>query len=176
MLKPGLYEQVINSLLNQELSTKQDELKYTEKIDSAEASGILTRYLSEVIQKSLDSVSDSDELESKVAIVNKVVELLSKETQQEDIQNFTVDEKAEQLLAFLSESDPMYKIGKRKAKDIVRPETSVAQSSLFTGAVHEPQMYLELKKEMETADRIDMLVSFIKWSGLRLLIDKLFHA
>lgn len=173
MLKPGLYEQVINSLLNQELSSKQDELKYTEKIDSAEASGILTRYLSEVIQKSLDSVSDSDELESKVALVNKVVELLSKETQQEDIQSFTVDEKAEQLLALLSETDPMYKIGKRKAKDIVRPETSVAQSSLFTGAVHEPQMYLELKKEMETADRIDMLVSFIKWSGLRLLIDEL---
>ena len=31
MLKPGLYEQVINSLLDKELSTKQDELKYTEK-------------------------------------------------------------------------------------------------------------------------------------------------
>ncbi len=58
MLKPGLYEQVINNLVNQELSTKQDELKYTEKIDSAEASGVLTRYLSEVIQKSLDSISD----------------------------------------------------------------------------------------------------------------------
>ena len=173
MLKPGLYEQVINNLVNQELSTKQDELKYTEKIDSAEASGILTRYLSEIIQRSLDSVSDSDELESKVALVNKVVELLSKETQQEDIQDLVVDGKAEQLLALLSESDPMFKIGKRKAKDIVRPETSIAQSSLFTGAVHEPQMYLELKKEMETADRIDMLVSFIKWSGLRLLIEEL---
>ena len=99
MLKPGLYEQVINNLLHKELSLKQEELKYTEKIDSAEASGILTRYLSEVIQKSLDSISDSDELESKVALVNKVVELLSKETQQDDIQNFAVDEKAEQLLA-----------------------------------------------------------------------------
>ena len=173
MLKPGLYEQVINNLVNQELATKQDELKYTEKIDSAEASGILTRYLSEIIQRSLDSVSDSDELGSKVTLVNKVVELLSEETQQDDIRDLVVDGKAEQLLALLSESDPMFKIGKRKAKDIVRPETSIAQSSLFTGAVHEPQMYLELKKEMETADRIDMLVSFIKWSGLRLLIEEL---
>ncbi|WP_026508365.1 DUF3427 domain-containing protein [Butyrivibrio sp. MC2013] len=173
MLKPGLYEQVVNALLRGELSSLQDELQYTEKIDSAEASIILSRYLSDVIQKSLDRLSETDDLQPKIALVNKVVELLSNETHQEDIQGMAVDGAAEQLLALISENDPMYKIGKRKAKDLVRPETSIAQSSLFTGAVHEPQMYLELKKEMETADRIDMLVSFIKWSGLRLLIDEL---
>lgn len=53
---------------------------------------------------------------------------------------------------------------------MARPETPLAESSLFTGSPHDPQLVHELSAEMRSADGVDILVSFIKWSGLRLLM------
>src|SRR6185369_9705387 len=53
---------------------------------------------------------------------------------------------------------------------IPRPHTPLAESSLFTGSPQEPQLAHELHEEMRSADSVDILVSFIKWSGLRLLM------
>lgn len=71
----------------------------------------------------------------------------------------TVAERAEQLLALFDKKNSILSLDEKAA--IIRPETSIAQSSLFTGAIHEPQMFTELKKEIISCNRIDMLVSFI---------------
>ncbi|MGF7018897.1 superfamily II DNA or RNA helicase [Lachnospiraceae bacterium PF1-21] len=173
MLKPGLYEQIINEAIGDELATIPDTRKATSAIDKAEASKILSQYLTNIIQKGLDSISDnSDGIDDQVELVNQIVALIQEATKDADFGSLSVNQQAELLLALLQEKDPRLAIGK-SARDLERPETSIAQSSLFTGAIHEPQMYTELKKEIISANRIDMLVSFIKWSGLRLLMDEL---
>ena len=174
MLKQGLYEQVVNTEIKDELRQLPEDSKHIEKIDAAESSSVLTQYLSEVVHKGLDRIA-GDDISAQLNLVNKIVDLISQETAQDDLRDFTVDDEGEQLFALLSRDDPMMRIGQKKAKDLPRPETSIAQSSLFTGAVHEPQMFSELKKEIASADRVDMLVSFVKWSGLRLIIDDLQH-
>ena len=110
-------------------------------------------------------------LHTQVALANRIITTISNETKEADFDTLSVAERAEQLLALFDRKNSIRAVDE-KAK-AVRPETSIARSSLFTGAVHEPQMYTELKKEIVSCNRIDLLVSFIKWSGLRLLIDEL---
>lgn len=173
MLHPGLYEQVINNTLNSELSEVPEVRKSTAPIDTAEASKVLAQYLTDVVQKGLENVQDNGGgIEAQIQLANEIVSTIQTTTHEPNFALLGVDQRAEQLLALLRDNDPRLAAGK-SAKEMVRPETSIAQSSLFTGAIYEPQMYTELKKEIVSADRIDMLVSFIKWSGLRLIMDEL---
>ena len=173
MLHHGLYEQVINNQLTSELANIPEARKAVAPIDKAEASKVLAQYLSDVVQKGLDNVLDNGgDISAQIELINQIVDLIQNTTKEADFAALGVDQRAEQLLALLREADPHLAVGKT-ASDLSRPESSIAQSSLFTGATHEPQLYAELKKEIASADRIDMLVSFIKWSGLRLLMDEL---
>ena len=171
MLRNGLYEQVINKALEGELATT-DKLVETAPIDGGESSKVFSKYIAEIIEKGLDNVRDSGgALADQVELVNKIVATIMTETKEAEFDSMAVAKRAEQLLALFDKKDNAFALNEKA--EIVRPETSIAQSSLFTGAIHEPQMFTELKKEIVSADRIDMLVSFIKWSGLRLIIDEL---
>lgn len=173
MLNPGLYEQVINNKIGEELSEIPAARQSAAPIDHAEAAVVLAQYLTGVIQEGLDNIKSSDDdVSSQITLANQIIALIETKTKEADFASLQVDQRAEQLLALLKENDPRLALGKT-ASDIERPETSIAQSSLFTGAIHEPQMFSELKKEIRSADRIDMLVSFIKWSGLRLIMEEL---
>ncbi len=172
MLKDGLYEQVINNKLDTELAECTDKLSTTTSIDKAEASKVLSKYLTEVVEKGLDNIIDNGgDISSQVELVNKIVSVIKDETRESDFSEMSVAERAEQLLSLFDKKNSLLALNENA--NIIRPETSIAQSSLFTGAIHEPQMYTELKKEIVSCNRIDMLVSFIKWSGLRLIMDEL---
>ena len=171
MLHDGLYEQIINKSLDAELAST-DKLATTAPIDSAEASKVLAKYIAEVVEKGLDNIVDNGgDVNSQVALANRIISTIISETKETDFDEMSVAERAEQLLALFGRKNNILSLDEKVIA--IRPETSIAQSSLFTGAVHEPQMFTELKKEIVSCNRIDMLVSFIKWSGLRLLMDEL---
>jgi superfamily II DNA or RNA helicase len=193
-LRPGLYEQVVNREISDELQHIPEERKSTDQIDSAEAPSILSHYLERIMQQKLDDIAESGgDLSDQIDLANQIIEMIRPDGEnagaaadaskrsagqplitpsEGDVSPEAIDPGAEQLRAILGEKDPMLLAGK-KASDLPRPETSIAEDSLFTGSRHEPQLYTELKKEIASCQRIDMLVSFIKFSGLRLILDDL---
>lgn len=174
MLKTGLYEQIINNNIETELQVLDTNryLTKNEKIDKAEAPKVLANYITNIVEKGLEILSDRGaEIEDQITFINKIVDVVKTETNNEEFDKMSVALRAEQLLALFERQNTIFALNSN-AK-IVRPETSIANSSLFTGAGHEPQMLSELQKEITHCDRIDMLVSFIKWTGLRLLIESL---
>ena len=177
-LAPGFYEQVINEHFAKQLEHVESRFKEIEAIDPTEASSVLSSYLKDIVMQGLESAKDTEEtgidttgIQRQINLANKIIKLIQDETKNEELTESLVDKKGEELLTLL-DSQNTIRVVNANAK-IPRPQTSLTETSLFTGAKHEPQMYSELKAEIDTCDRIDMLVSFVKWSGLSLLLDSL---
>ena len=175
-MKQGLYEAVLSRGLLKELELIEENYFIDkEKIDDVEARVILTQYISHVIKKALGYVrentkNDHEKLIRQIEVCNKLIDVLVKETEEDDLGDFQVDESGQLLTALY------YKLNSErnlKDKKPIRPTTSLVQSALFTGATTEPNMVSELKKEIVSSDSIDLLVSFVKWSGIRCIIDEL---
>lgn len=174
MIKEGIYEEIINKEIADALNhCKQEGYEYfASKISAPESSKILTDYITDIIKSQLNIVFDKqDDINNQVALINSILETIKAHTKESDLEGKQLEQNPKQLLSLLNTKNTIFAVNKKA--EIIRPETSIAQSSLFTGANSEPQMFSELKKEIVSSDRIDMLVSFIKWSGLRLIINEL---
>lgn len=177
MVKEGIYEEIINSQLKRELSSlKLDTYEIgKETIDVEEARKLLSTYISSVTRKALRFVRETEKddnlaLLEQIKTCNSIIKTLSECLDEEEFQSLKIEEDGEVLTHIYSKINSVKSIRKQ---NIARPVTSISQSSLFTGSNYEPNMLGEIKKEILSADSIDMLVSFIKWSGLRCILDEL---
>jgi len=170
-LPNGIYEQVINEYISGKLQSLNNSWKTEKnKIEIEDSKTILSNYLALIIKKSLHHIKDKNQkIESQIEVCNHIIKYLSEISGEGKINECCIGEEAEILLSLY---DQMH-YPEITAQSIVRPETSIAQSSLFTGSSIEPSMVSELKKEILSADRIEILVSFVKWGGLRLIENEL---
>ena len=171
-LKSGLYEEVINTSLREELKNKAEEQKKTKSISEGEASDVFSLYLKDVIYRGLNAFEKN--IPRKLELINKIVELIKTETKDEGFSSLIVPE-PQLLLAYIDDLKDKRIASKNdfKIASLERPLTTLSHTTLFTGAKGDPQMFEELKREIPSSDEIDMLVSFIKWPGLLQIMNEL---
>ena len=89
---------------------------------------MLSTFVAELLQHKMDSIYESsgeDALNNQIEYINKAISVVDDESQNQTM----VKMSGELLLSIMSEKDERLLLGK-KAKDIERPETSMAFSSL----------------------------------------------
>ena len=182
MLSSGIYEQIVNNKIHEEL-TKLDPLQFDVQLDSLDADDarrVLTIYISYVIQQGLHYIRDSfpstkdkESLIAQIKLCNDIVEEVALHTKEPDFEDNLILEKGEVLTSLYRKLNTARGISNKAKYNVVRPETSIVENTLFTGSKNEPSMLSELKKEILSSDTVDLLVSFIKWSAIRPLLPEL---
>lgn len=56
-----------------------------------------------------------------------------------------------------------------KRRQLRRPTTLLSDSALLTNGKDDPNLAAEIRAEIESADSVDLLCAFIRWTGIRLL-------
>lgn len=182
MLTPGIYEQIVNTRIHNELA-KLDPMQFDVQLESLEADDarrVLTIYISYVIQQGLHYIRDSypstkerEALLAQINLCNDIVEEIALHTKEPDFEDNIILEKGEVLTSLYHKLNSVRGISGKANQKVVRPETSVIENTLFTGSKSEPSMLSELKREILTSDSVDLLVSFIRWSAIQPLLPEL---
>lgn len=159
------------SPINKSIAEKIEKLLLDHEIikqnmDSSEASSILALYLKRALEYGLRHYTKPEDLERQLEISNALILEIMRMTDDESLADWAII--SPEILRAIAAKPINLSTLREKI-----PQTSLSKSSLFTGNQHEPQVYRELKREIATADRVDLLVSFIKHSGLRLIYDDL---
>ena len=165
----GLYEQLINKLISSKLKDIDRTTFYVKEvpIDKTEASRILSQYLIDVIHFALNQISGEKSLEKQIDLSNKIIALIGSEFNDAEFDEDLIETEGKIFSALFSKIDARFSDFDKYLKEIT-PYTRLSQSDLFTGNNAGISLESEIKKEILSSDKINFLVSFIKWTGIRI--------
>ncbi len=163
-MKPGLYDHLLTSAIEEEIARLAIRVwlhsrRWTRRV-TFDSGSVLGR----LIASSLALHRGSDAAEKQRLLVERIVETLTEVLSVQKSDGFSIATPLQRLLAIHRTVDTT-------TKD--RPDSPLSRSSLFTGTRLDASLGSQLRKEIATCDRVDILCSFIKWSGLRVLHENL---
>lgn len=166
-LKPGVYETLKTPELVEKVQQSELVPRY-ETVATGEEGTVLTQEIVQRLRHHLTGL----EPEEQIKLGAKILELVGgKQAEPTLEQEKEQTDKASQLkIATLAE---LREDNLNKEIKTPRPTTPLGGAALLTNNSNEPSVGSELKAELASADSVDLLCAFVKWSGMRLLEDEL---
>ncbi|MFI6927259.1 DUF3427 domain-containing protein [Nonomuraea spiralis] len=168
-LPPGVYQHLITRELDSLLHKVSDrDLIDRRSLDIADSHEALARHLAALTRRALRSVrgeNDAVRLARQVEVVNRVADLIG-ELVPEAASPEEMLEAAEELLGIARSRDAAGRV-----RFPARPVIPLTGSALLVNGRGQPEIGHELKRELASADHVDLLCAFVKWNGVRVLAE-----
>ena len=165
-LPRGLYELLITRTLARRMATAREQgaTVDVEAVDSAEAHHLVGHHLAGVLAHVIAS-APADERRLKAGeVARDVLSAVAAHARDPD----ALDPLADDLELLLAVTDSGLFAGPP-----ARPEVPLSEHDLLVMARDEPAIGSEIRRELASADRVDLLCAFITWPGFRVLADPL---
>ncbi len=164
-LVPGLYEKLITETLDRMLDGEfEPNFIEREELDRGDAHVLLARHVYREVERSLEGMSSDGA--KQVELANRVLRV---------VRDFAEEEGDD---AVIDPPEALHAIGEphRQLRDQStvppRPSIPLGSSDLLVNAKNEPRVGHAIKREVQSADRIDLLCAFIRWHGVRVLRER----
>src|SRR5262249_33489271 len=150
----GLYEEIISESRSHQLADPAlGLLVQRSALDSADSHASLADYLRNLIAAALDDFDGDGKLASQLILCNQIVRLLHSHDADHAASQRAVMRPGEMLLS-ISHQNPG-EVTQPQFPE--RPDTPLSFGCLLTGTRLDPSLVSQLKKEIRTADQIDIL-------------------
>ncbi len=165
-MDPGIYEVLVTEALRVRLDSLDRHFRKTRSLHTAEAADRIALHLSHEIERSLAAVNDTDRVQVGIQIARDLIARLAEVVRYADTSAAPV-EPGEVLHAILQRRPD------GTAQPITEPLIPLLDSTLLTNAPGEPGLLNQLGAEIDSAERIDVVMAFIRRSGINPLLAPL---
>ncbi|GAA4044097.1 DEAD/DEAH box helicase [Arthrobacter methylotrophus] len=146
----GLYELLKTERLMTSLSNFPQLTPNFGTVDDEDSADVLSRHVADAVRQALAAVQPAE----RVALANTLLQ---------EVQSADRISQGPTQLRSLHRPDAL------KRRQLRRPTTPLSDSALLTNSKDDPNLAAELRTEIESADTVDLLCAFVRWTGLRLL-------
>ncbi len=160
-LTPGLRDELVTAAAGEALLRVDDELIEMAELEGAEAPERFARHAGAVVRRVLERMRDADaSAEAQALAVNEIIGALT----DEDLISLPpsvltgVRRPAEGLGTSILPASPMI---------------ALSANELLVNGHAQPAIGQQIRSELPSATDVDFLVSFVRWTGVRTLIDEL---
>ncbi len=164
----GLHEALLTEALAASLLDLDDRLHQDRHtLRAAEAADRIALHLSRVIERAIATLDEKERATAGAEVARQLIRRLDELVVKADVAGDAPVPAAEILEAILGRNPD----GSTKA--IERPMIPLLDTTLLTNAPGEPRVGKQIETEIHSADRIDLLMAFIRRSGIQPMLDAL---